>query len=172
MRNLNDYAKRCMTELDDIGIEYGNIIEFKVNTRAKKRWGQCKAVPGGYSINISAILLDERNDEQGLKNTIIHELLHSCKGCMNHGENWKRLATKVNRAYGYNIKRCSSADEKGVQEETRPIKTAREIKYIVKCNGCGSGADFGECENNFNECQMPMQSIGEYACVRASDSWI
>lgn len=137
MRNINDYAKRCMTELDDIGIEYGNIIEFKVNTRAKKRWGQCKAVPGGYSINISAILLDERNDEQGLKNTIIHELLHSCKGCMNHGENWKRLAAKVNRAYGYNIKRCSSADEKGVQEETRPIKTTREIKYIVKCNGCG-----------------------------------
>lgn len=136
MRNLNDYAKKCMMELDDIEIEYGNIIEFKVNTRARGRWGQCKAVSGGYSIDVSAILLDERNDEQGLKNTIIHELLHSCKGCMNHGENWKQLAAKVNRVYDYNIKRCSSADEKGIREETR-IKNAREIKYIVKCNECG-----------------------------------
>lgn len=48
MRDLTAYAIECMTELDNIGIEYGNIIEFTVNTRAKKRWGQCKAVPGGY----------------------------------------------------------------------------------------------------------------------------
>ena len=87
MRDLTAYAIECMNELDNIGIEYGNIIEFTVNTRAKKRWGQCRAVPGGYSINISSVLLDERNDEKGLKETIHHELLHSCKGCMNHGEN-------------------------------------------------------------------------------------
>lgn len=136
MRNLDEYAILCMEELDAIGIEYGNIVEFKVNTRAKKRWGQCRAIPGGYSINISVVLLDERNDEQGLKETIIHELLHSCKGCMNHGENWKRLAAKVNRAYGYNIKRCSSAEDKGVQEETRPVNV-RIVNYIIKCNKCG-----------------------------------
>lgn len=62
MRNLDEYAIQCMEELDAIGIEYGNIVEVKVNTRAKKRWGQCKAIPGGYSINISVVLLDERND--------------------------------------------------------------------------------------------------------------
>ena len=39
MRDLTAYAIECMTELDNIGIEYGNIIEFTVNTRAKKRWG-------------------------------------------------------------------------------------------------------------------------------------
>ena len=136
MRNLDKYAIECMRELDAIGIEYGNIIEVKTNTRAKKRWGQCKAIPGGYSINISVILLDERNDEQGLKETIIHELLHSCKGCMNHGKNWKYLAEKVNKAYNYNIKRCSSADDKGVQEETRPISD-NPVNYIIKCNQCG-----------------------------------
>lgn len=139
MRNLMDYAAECMSELDEIGIEYGNIVEFKVNTRAKKRWGQAKSIPGGYSINISSVLLDERNDVEGLKNTIIHEILHTCKGCQNHGENWKRLAAKVNRAYGYNIKRCSSADEKGVLEETRPPKPVRttNTNYVVKCDKCG-----------------------------------
>lgn len=133
MRNLDDYAIQCMEELDAISIEYGNIIEVVANTRAKKRWGQCKAIPGGYSININAILLDERNDEQGLKETIIHELLHSCKDCMNHGSKWNYLAQKVNSAYGYNIKRINSAAEKGVSEETRPYME----KYTVKCNKCG-----------------------------------
>lgn len=135
MRNLNDYAKRCMRELDDIGIEYGNIIEFKVNTRAKKRWGQCKAVHGGYSISINAVLLDDKNSEEGLKNTIIHELLHSCKGCMNHGENWKRMVQKVHQAYGYNIKRTSSVEEMGIASVNPIIE--RKINHKVICLGCG-----------------------------------
>jgi hypothetical protein len=45
-------------------------------------------------------------------------------------------------------------------------------RYGLDLCGCGSGADFGECDNDFDECQMPMQSIGEYACVRAGDSWV
>lgn len=134
MRDLNIVAKECMKMLDDIGIKYGHITEFKVNTRAIKRWGQCKRVPGGYSINISATLLDERNDINGLKNTILHELLHSCEGCMNHGDKWKFVANKVNIAYGYNIKRCSSSDEKGVDEDMRPV----QYKYEVMCEKCGN----------------------------------
>lgn len=136
MRDLLYYTSVCMHELEAIGIEYGAIIEVKENTRAKSRWGQCKRIPGGYSININKILLDERNSEQGLKETIIHELLHSCKGCMNHGTSWKSLAEKVNRAYGYNIKRCSSSEDKGVYEETKHIKT-RLVNYIIKCDKCG-----------------------------------
>ena len=136
MRNLNEYTAQCMKELDAIGVKYGKIVEVKANTRAKKRWGLCKIVPGGYSIDINAILLDERNSEQGLKETIIHELLHTCKDCMSHNENWKQLATKVNRAYNYNIKRCSTFQEKGVKEEIRPVCTPA-INYVIKCNKCG-----------------------------------
>ena len=138
MRNLQEYLEICKEELFNIGIEYGNIIEIKANSRARKRWGQCKGIPGGYSININVALLDERNDEQGLKETIIHELLHSCKGCMNHGENWKRLADKVNRYYGYHIKRCSSSDEKGVLSETRQPVRIPEYRYAVQCSCCGA----------------------------------
>ena len=133
MRDLMTYARECMEYLDVIGIKYGNIIAFETNTRAKKRWGQCRAVPGGYIININTVLLDERNDENGLINTIIHELLHSCEGCMNHGEKWKCLAEIVHREYGLNIKRTASAEEKGVQEETCPTN----YKYQFRCQGCG-----------------------------------
>ena len=136
MRNLEEYAALCLRELDAIGIKYGNIVEFKVNTRAKKRFGQCKALLDGFSINISAVLLDERNSEQALKETIIHEILHTCRGCMNHGESWKRLAEKVGQAYGYNIKRTSSPDDKGLHEDTRPV-AVRTVKYVLRCEDCG-----------------------------------
>lgn len=136
MRNLNAVYHECISELDAIGIEYGNIISVTVNTRAKKRWGQCKRTPNGFIISVNAALLDERNDISGLKNTIIHEVLHTCEGCMNHGSEWKYYARKVNHAYNYDIKRTSSADEKGVQEETREI-APRQINYIIKCADCG-----------------------------------
>lgn len=134
MRDLQKVARECMKELDAIGIQYGNVKRFEINTRAKKRWGQCKVVPGGFTINISAFLLDETTDIKGLKNTIIHELLHTCKGCLNHGAEWKRLAAKVNRAYGYNIKRTSSADEKGCT--CRDNETIRQIKHKLVCSNC------------------------------------
>lgn len=137
MRDLMTYATICMKELDAIGIKYGRILKWEINTRAKSRWGQCRTVSGGYSININSVLLDDRNDEKGLKETIHHELLHSCKGCMNHGTNWKSLAQRVNRVYGYNIKRTDSAADKGVVEETRPPRKAREANYKVVCLDCG-----------------------------------
>ena len=136
MRDLELYTIQCMEELEALHIEYGNIIDVKVNTRAKKRWGQCRTVPDGYEININAVLLDERNSERGLKETIIHELLHSCSGCMNHGKIWKQLAEKVNRAYGYGIKRCSSDEENGVLKETKPVEPSAPKRTVV-CVNCG-----------------------------------
>lgn len=137
MRDINVVAIECMRELDVIGIQYGNVVEFKVNYRAERRWGQCCPLPGGrFSININHRLLDESTDIDGLKNTLIHELLHTCKGCLNHGSEWKRLADKVNRYYGYGIKRTSSADEKGIDESNRYVKVKR-INHKYVCCGCG-----------------------------------
>lgn len=112
------------------------IKNFKI-IRAKKRWGQCRKIGNNYIIEVNQILLREDTDIDGLKNTIIHELLHTCKGCMKHTGEWKQLAEKVNRYYGYNIKRCDSADEKGISEEQKEkIQTeraaARKVKYIFK----------------------------------------
>jgi len=132
VRDLQEYAIKCMDMLDNIGINYGNIVEVVPNTRAKKRWGQCCRIPGGYSININVALLNERNKEEGLINTILHELIHSCEGCMNHGENFKRIAGKIFRAYGYKITTTSSAADKGVIETTRNI----DYKYAVQCGAC------------------------------------
>lgn len=134
MHNLDHVFHHCCNLLDNIGIEYGEIISVTVNTRAKKRWGQCCMESyRTFSINISSRLLDDSVDIKRLEDTMLHELLHSVPGCMNHGAKWKMYAEKVNRAYGYNIKRGASCEEQGV---TPP--TPSEYKYNVTCDHCGT----------------------------------
>ena len=135
MRDLETYAVTCMEMLDDLSIPYGKILEVTPNTRAGSRWGQCRKTPAGYSININADLLREANDERGLMNTLLHELLHTCPGCMNHGKIWKGYAEQVRLAYGYDVKRCSSAEEKGVTEKT--VGRKEDYKYFCRCEKCG-----------------------------------
>lgn len=144
MRDLNVVAIECMRELEIIGIPFGKVTEFSVNTRAKRRWGQCrKNGDGTFSINISADLLRESTEINGLKNTIIHELLHTCPDCFCHTGEWKRLADKVNRYYGYGITRCSSAEDKGLDEkvikqrEIEREKKRQNPKFIFRCKCCG-----------------------------------
>lgn len=145
MRDLQKVFNNCITMMDEIGIDYGKITEIKVNTRATQRWGQCRHKFVGRdangnpkynnSINISSILLDERVPIESLQNTIIHEILHTCPGCQNHGPNWKRRADKVKRELGYDIKRCDSNADKGVSNSI--VAEYHRPKYIVKCKGCG-----------------------------------
>lgn len=95
MRDVNVIAIECMRELENIGIKCGNVIKIDINTRAKKRWGQCRKIGNNYIIEVNQILLREDTDIDGLKNTIIHELLHTCKGCMKHTGEWKQLILNV-----------------------------------------------------------------------------
>ena len=54
MRNLEVYGRQCIEDLNAIGIYPNDILEFKVNTRAKKRWGQACKKSGVYSIIVEA----------------------------------------------------------------------------------------------------------------------
>lgn len=140
MRDLQMIANECMEELDALDIPYSNDVEFRINTRAKRRWGKVSRLPdGGFRIEINSSLLDESNDcLRGLKNTIIHELLHTCDGCMNHGKNWKDYAEMVNARYDYGVKRCNSSEEKGVTEPVMTRATRPSNSYMIQCESCGN----------------------------------
>jgi predicted SprT family Zn-dependent metalloprotease len=167
MRNLLDYVQQGITMLEGIGIHCGNIVEIEANSRATSRWGQCKTIQYDedwnkrtYKISISVILLDERNSEDGLMNTILHELLHSCEGCHGHTGEWKRLAAKVNRELGYNIKRTSSSEEKGVKFDTRKKPNQSSVpKFFVECSQCG--LVYGRMKRT-----KVIQHPGQYRCGR------
>lgn len=82
---------------------------------------------GDFEIEISKFILGDMNK---LTETIYHELLHTVKGCLNHGSKWKSLASKVNSIYGTNISRTAEATEK-IREEV-----VRRAKYKITCLTC------------------------------------
>lgn len=141
MKDLQKLFKECKKELDYIGIKYGRIESITINSRAKKRWGQCRITLRSqswenriFSINISERLLQDDITDNACKNTIMHELIHTCNNCFNHGSEWKHIADIVNDFYSfYNIKRCTSAEEKGINEEIEK----KESRYILRCKCCG-----------------------------------
>ena len=85
---------------------------------------------GRYIIELSSKLYDA--PELSCRQTLAHELIHTCDGCMNHGELFKKYADKMNRKYGYNIRRTNSAEEMGVESSNE------NAKYIVVCKKCGN----------------------------------
>lgn len=131
MRDLQKYAAECMLILDRLKIKYSKNVRFAVNSRAVSRLGLCRRENGGYVIEIAAVLLDERVDAQrGLKDTLLHELLHTCRGCMKHTGKWKELAERVNAECGTHVSRA-------VSPELIPPQLRPKPAYTVRCEGCG-----------------------------------
>lgn len=135
MKDLEKLAAECEADLLSIGIQPGKVNRWIVNTRAKCRWGLCKQyLPGLYDISIAERILQDNVSDQAAKNTILHELLHTVKGCHGHKGKWKELAAKVNRLFPqYTIKRATSYEEKGLEYKPKE----RTNRYAVKCTHCG-----------------------------------
>ncbi len=121
-----------MTEtLRALGIPLSTQISpsLVVNSRARRRLGCCWFRDGRYVIEVSASLLEKPGD---LRQTLAHELLHTCRGCRNHGEKWKAYAARVNEALGYEIQRLAPA-----QGEPEPLRR-EQTRYVLKCQSCGA----------------------------------
>ena len=109
-----------------------------LNSRATKRFGQCILKNGIYTIELSQRL--KNAPEKSCRQTIAHELIHTCKGCNNHGKTFLYYAEIMNRQYGYNIKRTNSCEELGVEDISN-------VRYILVCEKCGAEIKRSRCSN-------------------------
>ena len=123
---------KCRNILKEEGIPVSNNITGPViNSRAKSRFGRCTKVRGGYEIEISSRLLS--CNDKIIETVILHELLHTCPKCMNHGSLWKLYAAIINEKYGYQITCRTNYETLGLQ-----APGSREtIKYMIVCTECG-----------------------------------
>lgn len=137
MKNLNALFNQCMEEVKAAGIEPGRIVKVEINRRATRRWGQCVKEYGVYKLNFAERILMDDTDEKGVKETIIHEILHTCKGCMNHGKEWNRLGGIMERRYGYKITRTASYQNFGIDPEIYRAEKVAKAKYQIICKKCG-----------------------------------
>lgn len=152
MKDLQATATKCIRMLEEIGV-HPTVTpqQFTVNTRATKRFGQAKKANGRwYNVNINHWLLDDNSPQEGLENTVLHELLHTVDGCNGHTGKWLRLAQQVKSAYGYDITRTSTAEEKlgenavNFRKEQAEKKAKRRAnkpypyKYKIVCEDCST----------------------------------
>ena len=129
-------SKESIRELEDIGL--GKMIpknlNFTINYKAKKRLGQCAG--NKRDINISSWLLEIGLDHD-IKNTIIHEILHTFKDTIGHKARWQYYAGYVNNRTDYHITRTTSIDN--IYAKVNKVRPTKEIhyKWEITCMKCG-----------------------------------
>lgn len=156
---LQELFFQCKKELKAIGIDLNNKnigdITINIAKRDCKRYGCCKqelpdeaskyhekigkkryvryAVFKKHNIEISKWVMNLNDDI--IKNTIMHEIIHCMPYCNNHGEEFKKYANYINYKLGYNISRVG---DKNQDLKDSNIETEKEkYNYKVQCSKCG-----------------------------------
>lgn len=130
MNDCDRLMRETAEQARKLGIPLAGRIEphVRINRRAVNRLGCCRRQGGGYVIELAARVAE--GTEESCRETLAHELLHTCTGCQNHGALWKEYARRMNEAYGYHIKRVAAEN---TTEGIRP----RLFRYLIKCEKCG-----------------------------------
>ena len=134
---VNRLFQNCIEDLKALHIPIAKETKgIFLNPRAKSRFGCCKTEEKNgkkyYRIEISSFLLD--GEEEGIRDVIFHELLHTCPGCMNHGAKWKSYAALVNREYGRKIRTANRYEDFALEKP----EGKEESRYHIVCSRCGA----------------------------------
>lgn len=177
----------CVQELKNIGIDVLNTeqigtVDISISKRNNKRYGCCKqekpeikskyiekfgrkkiiryAKFNKHNIEISPWLLEL--DEEIIKNTIIHEIIHCFPCCNNHGEQFKKYAKYINEKLGYNISRVGNKKEDYIKSNL-DYKEKEEYNYHIKCTNCGQSFFRKRLNRNFTR---------KYRCAKCKGKFL
>lgn len=127
---LDSLLAAVIGEAEQAGIPISSSISptVAINHRARSRFGCCRRMAGSFQIEISAFLLEA--EDRMIRQTLAHEVLHTCPGCADHGPRWKNFAARMNLLFGYRIRRADSPEALGVED-------ARTPRWLVVCTACG-----------------------------------
>ena len=158
---LLEIYEKCLQELEQIGIKIKDnkqigTVEIHLTNRSQKRYGVCKQLEPDmqtryiekhgrkkiikyarykkHKIEISAWVMEL--DENIIKSTIIHEIIHCLPNCNNHGSEFKKYAKYINSKLGYDIKTTGNKKE-DYQKSNIEYEEKVEYKYKICCKICG-----------------------------------
>jgi hypothetical protein len=94
-----------------------------------------------------------------LEESIIHEYIHTLKGCWNHGDKFKYWCNIINRMYGYNLKATTLASEYGLSTS----KITEQSKYTMKCEKCG---------HTYSYMKKPHYPVSNYFCTKCGSKYM
>ena len=180
-QKLNKLFSECINELNKIGInildkeKYGK-IEISIAKRNNKRYGCCKQENpdknyksiiktgrkkviryekfNSHHIEISKWVMGL--EDNIIKNTIIHELIHCIPYCNNHGVEFKKYANIINNNYHYNISRVGDKKKDFENSNVEFIET-KKYNYKIICKGCNQ---------EFYRQRLVKNFIKKYRCAK------
>lgn len=136
LNDLGNEVKECLKIIKKLKLpnHIGKVrYVLRINTRATKYLGLCtfkSKNPLTYIITINGPFLKVAKP-QDVHDTIMHEVLHTLPGCMDHGEKWQNYASIIEKYEPrYTISRLGDCTE---YKEVLHQKS----KYIITCKGCG-----------------------------------
>lgn len=170
----------CIKELETIKFKIKDnpevgTIDIKISKKATKRYGCCKhespnkkyfhTIKSKYGkkivydrFNIHHIEISQwvmQLDDQTIKNTIIHEILHCLPACNNHGVLFKSYAKYINEKLGYNISRLGNKEADFKRNNLEYNENTKCYKYKIICKECGQV---------FYRQRMKKNLIKKYCC--------
>ena len=117
--------------------------DIRFSSIGRNKFGECRVeIQTIYprqvlrsTINISKVLQDM--DEQIVKNTVMHEFIHSLKCCVHsqHFGKWREIADRVNKDTDYII--TPNADGEEVEDFKDIYDNKHKTVYHLTCNNCG-----------------------------------
>lgn len=149
---LNNLFLECKNELMSIGINLENEsigkIKISIAKRECKRYGCCRqenpdkstkyiekigkkryikySIFKEHYIEISKWVMELDNNI--IKNTIMHEIIHCFPKCNNHGDEFKKYANYINSKLNYNISRVGDKKQDLKNNNIKPEESIIIIK--------------------------------------------
>ena len=185
-QKLYKLYSECVGELKQMGIDildqkqYGE-IKISISKRNNKRYGCCKQEEpdknykvitkigrriairyekfNKHHIEISKWVLELEDDI--IKNTIMHELIHCMPYCNNHGTEFKKYANLININYGYDISRVGNK-KKDFEKSNIEFKEIEKYNYKIICKGC---------KQEFYRQRLSKNFIREYRCAKCGNAF-
>lgn len=111
MSRIQKIFDKCFRIMEKENIPIAKNIDrtIKINNRYKSTLATCSLVEKQYIIEINGHIL--KTNTKTLEEILLHELIHTIKGCFNHGTKFKQYCKQLNNKYGYDINTSSPADK-------------------------------------------------------------
>ena len=95
-------------------------------------------------------------EDNFIKNTIMHELIHCIPYCNNHGTEFKKYANIININYNYDVSRVGNK-KKDFEKSNIEYIEPQNYNYKIICKNC---------KQEFYRQRLSRKIIKKYRCIK------
>ena len=141
LKEVDRIFKEIMDRMyaDDFPIVISKIKPHIMPLNSNRNLGYCERSWSSYKYQIClnkhlVKLVFDESKLNAIKSVLVHEIIHTFSGCMNHGPNFKHYAMLANSKYE-NIEVWTHATK--LETEVFDKEIEDNVKFVAKCLCCG-----------------------------------